>query len=282
MTMVEFDISRAVSQPIGNFALVDLAQRDENDLLRWLYDSSDGGSIPWVSLYQGSELADIWKAGPVLVALDRQDEFREVFIKRCTKEPLGILISAPEVSLNKLANHLKRHNTAELDGKSSIFRFYDPRSLSPLLTVLQPNQRYRLTGASQWCWHHDGQWWVSSEAQTEEWPEPIQPLVIDREQLVALDEARVAQFADTLTNYYRSHISALDPEQFVQGEVKSAKTAGITLLADQERWVRLAIAAGAPLTKTASWQELSNDKGLSPSQILNHLESKQRIVAHVD
>jgi hypothetical protein len=282
MTMVEYDTRKIVSEPPGDFALLDLAQRDENHLLRWFYDHFGDGSIPWQSLYQGSELADIWKTGPILIALEHQDEFRDAFIQQCAKEPLGILISAPGVSLNTLANHLTRHKTAELDGKSSLFRFYDPRSLGPLLTVLQPNQRYQLIGASQWCWYHDDQWQVTTETRPDDWPESGNTLVISNEQLKALDEARVAQFAASLTNYYRPHISAPDPEQFVLQDIKSAKTAGITLLADQERWVRLAIAAGGPLTESANWRKLASDQGLSPGQILTHLESQQRTVSYVD
>ncbi|MBS8239560.1 DUF4123 domain-containing protein [Marinobacter lipolyticus] len=282
MTTAETDIKQITTEPGGNFALLDLAQRDDKSLLSWLYSYFGNTQIEWEPLYNGSELQEIWNAGPILIALEQQNEFRSAFIERCEKEPLGILLNAPGTELAVLAKHLKSHVTAELDGKSSLFRFYDPRSLGPLLKVLQPNQSYQLMGASQWCWCHDGQWWATTESQSADWPEPEQPLVIGKAQLDALGEARLAQFAASLTDYYRPHIPAPDPEQFVLAEIRSADESGVTLLADQERWVRLAIQAGVSLTESTNWKHLANDQGLSPSQILTHLESEQRTVAHVD
>ncbi|MGB1951167.1 MAG: DUF4123 domain-containing protein [Marinobacter sp.] len=282
MTTAEMEFKQITTEPGGNFALLDLAQRDDKSLLSWFYSYFGNARIEWEPLYHGSELQEIWSAGPILIALEQQNDFRNALIERCEKEPLGILFNAPRTELAVLAKHLKSHVTAELDGKSSLFRFYDPRSLGPLLKALQPNQRYQLMGASRWCWCHDGQWWMTMGSQSAYWPEPERPLVIGKPQLEALDAARLAQFAASLTDYYRPHIPAQDPEQFVMAEIESANEAGVTLLADQERWVRLAIQANVPLTESTSWQRLASDQGLSPNQILARLESEQRTVTHVD
>lgn len=282
MTTIESIFQRTDTPESADFAILDLAQKDEGQLLGWLYNHFDLGDIPWNPLYQGTELASNWSTGPILIELRDAQVFREALIERYQSDCLGMLISAPDVSLAAMADHLRSLIIPLLDGKPSVFRFYDPRSLGPLLTVLQPKQRYQLLGVSQWCWCNDGQWWVTTESQPAAWPQPGSTLALGKAQLEALDEARIAQFAESLTNYYRPHISASDPEQFVLGEIKSANNAGISLLADQERWVRLAIQAGVPLTESTSWQHLASDQGLSPSQILAHLESEQRTVAHVN
>lgn len=282
MTTIESIFQRTEKPENTDFAILDLAQKDEGQLLGWLYSHFDSSDIPWNPLYQGTELASNWSTGPILIELRDSQVFRETLIERYQSDYMGMLISAPDVSLAAMADHLRSLIITLLDGKPSVFRFYDPRSLGPLLNVLEPNQRYQLMGASQWCWCHDGQWWMTTESGFADWPEPEQPLVVGKAQLEALDEARLAQFAASLKDYYRPHIPGPDPEQFVLAEIKSANESGVTLLADQERWVRLAIQAGVPLTTSANWQQLASDQELSPSQILAHLESEQRTVAHVD
>ncbi|MDI9243996.1 DUF4123 domain-containing protein [Marinobacter sp. CHS3-4] len=276
MTMREPGFNTSSEPEEADFALLDLAQKDENQLLSWLYQHFDRGEITWESLYQGTELADLWKSGPILIDLRDQTDFCESLIQRYQREPLGMLITAPSVILADLAVHLRSLTTVSVDGKPTLLRYYDPRSTGPLLKVLEPGQKARLIGpARQWHWYRYGKWWQSLEVQAEPAPEQSAPFAITGAQVKEMDDARVRQFATVLADNYRVHIPAEDAEQFALNEVLKAQQAGINLQADQDRWLRMAIRLKGPLLDSPDWKQLAENSNRTAAQILSQLECEQ-------
>jgi uncharacterized protein DUF4123 len=276
MTMHEPGLQTSSVPEGADFALLDLAQKDENQLLSWLYQHFDRGEIPWEALYQGTELADLWKSGPILIGLQDQPDFCKSLIQRYQREHLGMLITAPSVTMADLAAHLRSLVSVLVDDKPTLFRFYDPRSTGPLLTVLEPGQKARLIGpARQWHWYRYGKWWQSPDIQAESAPKQTAPVALTAAQITEMDDARVRHFARVLGDNYRAHIPAEDPEGFALKEVLAAQQEGVNLQADQDRWLRMAIRLKGPLLESPDWQRLAEHSNRTAVQILSQLECEQ-------
>jgi hypothetical protein len=276
MTMIEPVSAKKTKPQNADFAILDLAQQEEGVLLGWLYSHFEHKEIPWVSLYFGSELNSDWTAGPILVELRGANEFQDALIERCQTEYLGVLIHAGDISLITMAKHLCSLITVQLDNKPALFRFYDPRSLGPLLEVLEPAQRQRLTGpVERWSWYQYQNWyqWGTQARSTTSATE--KSLTISAAQRVQMDTARSRQFAQSLIHTYRAHIPDDDAETFVMNEVQASSSVGLTSLADQERWLRMALKVQHPLIESPQWCEIAQSGEKTAAQILNQLECEQ-------
>ena len=276
MNTIETDPQQLHPEVNADFAILDLAQKDEGLLLGWLYRNFENSEIPWEPLYQGTSLADLWKKGPILVELKHSPAFREALIERYRSDYLGMLVHAPEINFEQLADHLRSIITIERKGKPAVFRFYDPRSLGPLFDVLDPAQRQSLLGpASRWTWHSYGQWqFVSSDIQQQVLSKG-RVFAISEEQIAQLDSARLKQFGLFLADKYRAYIPSNDSDSFVLGEIESAQDAGISSHVDQERWLRAAIKLRGRLQDTPQWNQLMQGEGKTPLQALSQLEIEQ-------
>lgn len=276
MTIIELlsELTEAPEQ--ADFAILDLAQKDEGQLLAWLYSYVDQREIPWASLYQGTALASHWTTGPILVELREVPAFHQALIERYQSECLGMLISAPDVSLETMADHLRLRVIVQKDGKPSVFRYYDPRNLGPLFAVLEPLQQQQLIGPGrQWLWYHHGQWQQASSSRQDGEFNENKLFVISGEQLASMDQARSRQFALSLADNYRGHIPSDDAESFALNEVKAAHELGISSQADQDRWLRMAIKIQGPLQASPQWRQLAQGTDKTPLQILSQLECEQ-------
>src|SRR5690554_3178421 len=264
------------SQEIADFAILDLAQKDEGLLLGWMYRYFDNAEIPWDPLYQKTEMAELWKKGPILIDLRHSPVFREALIERYQTEYLRILISAPDVDLLTMADHLRSIITVQQDSKLSIFRFYDPRALGAVFEVLEPSQHQQMLGpSSKWTWHHHQQWWQFASSQQGDSYSPPGALSITSEQIIQMDETRSRQFAMFMAQTYGDHIPAEDVQGFALNEVSAARSAGFSAQVDFERWLRMAIKVGGSLTESDRWQQLAGNNERSPLQILSQLECEQ-------
>ena len=275
MNTIDTVSERPNSEAFADFAILDLAQKDEGLLLGWMY-SYFTTEIPWEPLYQSTALADRWKSGPILIELRHSPAFREALIERYRSDYLGMLIHAPEINLAQLADHLRSIIIIQREDKSAVFRFYDPRSLGPLFDVLEPVQRQSLLGpASRWIWYLYGQWQVASSDVQREIPGEGLVFTISEEQIMQLDRARLKHFALFLADKYRAYVPSTDSDSFVLGEIESAQDSGISSQADQERWLRMAIKLSGRLLESAQWSQLIRVEGKTALQALSQLETEQ-------
>ncbi|KEF30959.1 hypothetical protein D777_02112 [Marinobacter nitratireducens] len=276
MSIIESIPQQTEAPEQTDFAILDLAQKDEGQLLGWLYSHVDQREIPWASLYQGTALANHWTTGPILIELREAPAFHQALIERYQSECLGMLISAPDVSLETMADHLRLRAIVEKDGKPSVFRYYDPRSLGPLFAVLEPLQQQQLIGpGSQWLWYHHGQWQQASSSRQDGEFSENKSFVISAEQLARMDQARSHLFALSLAHNYRGYIPSDDADSFVLSEVKAAQELGLATQADQDRWLRMAIKVQGPLQESSQWRQLAQGTDQTPLQILSQLECEQ-------
>ncbi|CAK9886231.1 MAG: hypothetical protein XXXJIFNMEKO3_02659 [Candidatus Erwinia impunctatus] len=105
-------------------------------------------SYPLFDPYPDSKIAF---AGPWLIKLNKSECYREKFKELDIKYPAlsWLLSSSPP---DALLNNFKDFLTLELpDGKSALFRFYDPRVLSNLTDWIDEQDFSRLIqGVSEW------------------------------------------------------------------------------------------------------------------------------------
>ena len=241
-----------------------------------MYRYFDNAEIPWAPLYQKTQLAELWKKGPILIDLRHSPVFREALIERYQSEYLGILISAPDMDLEAMADHLRSIITVQQDGKPSIFRFYDPRAVGALFEALESSQHQQmLGGSSKWMWHHHRQWWQFASSQQSDSFDPPRTLSITSEQIRQVDDTRFRQFAQFMAQAYGEHIPSKDAQGFALNELSAARSAGLSSQVDFERWLRMAIKVKGPLMESDPWQHLAGNSGRSPLQILSQLECEQ-------
>jgi hypothetical protein len=87
-----------------------------------------GSGLPWACLYAGKLSGEIAAVAPYLVRLARDDGFTGDLLARWGSS-WGVLLSAG-VDLERLRRHFRRMLRVETeDGRTLLFRFYDPRVL---------------------------------------------------------------------------------------------------------------------------------------------------------
>jgi hypothetical protein len=91
-----------------------------------------------VSLYRGRAERDYWSIAPYLAFVD--DDLAHWLHEHLTGRPWGFLVST-EMDLSSLRRHLRRLLLVEVpDGRTMLFRFYDPRVLHRWLASATPDE----------------------------------------------------------------------------------------------------------------------------------------------
>ncbi len=268
-----------------DFAILDLAQDD--DLLEWLYSHMQTGEIAWESLFIGTRYHPEWRCGAILIELRGKTGFQESMRQRMSRQPVGLLIASRKNTLQVMASRLREALFANVSGVEKLFRFYDPRSLSALFSILDKLQIERLlSGSDAWTWFADGHWHrIDNEAtepsaekepsaETEPSAEIGEPIRLTEQQVDQLALARKIDLINMLYQHYLAHLPASDPLAFVNQQVGVASEFGLTRQRDYERWIRLAIMEGGPLEHSPRWVAL-HQTGENPGKVLDILEVEQ-------
>ncbi|MDX1302292.1 DUF4123 domain-containing protein [Photobacterium sp.] len=105
-------------------------------------------------LFSATQYHSLAMDGPVIV--QSTERLLEFFINEfITGGYAGFAVQA-KLEQSEVAEHLKRNLTVCADGKECLFRFYEPRYLSAILSDVVPEQRQYLMGnvEARWIWPH--------------------------------------------------------------------------------------------------------------------------------
>lgn len=210
-----------------------------------------------------------------MIDMKGKAEFQESMRQRLSRQPIGLLIASRKNALHVLASRLREALFASTSGVEKLFRFYDPRGLSALFSVLDKPQTERLlSGSDSWIWFADGQWHQIDSQTAEPTAEIGKPITLTEQQIDQLALARKSNLIAMLHQHYLAHLPASDPLAFVSQQVGVAREFGLTRQRDFERWIRLAIMEGGPLEQSPRWVAL-DQTGENPGKVLDRQEVEQ-------
>lgn len=128
--------------PARVYAVLDAAR--DPAIYRALYDHE--GEVPIRCLYQGDMAIELCEVAPYLVELDRDSPFTAWLLEHGWGDAWGIFVRSTQ-PFDDVRRHLRKFTVvATEDGRSLLFRFYDPRVLRIFLPIATPDQMKQLFG----------------------------------------------------------------------------------------------------------------------------------------
>ncbi len=119
------------------------------------------------SLFDKTPLAEIADAGPFLVEVDQNSTVFAYLLAKMPQHPWGYFILSHD-DIETLSNRLQIFlNTQMPEGKSFLFRFYDPRVMFNQVRILSDEKLSSLVGHGNFFVlpEFDGQHWLSVDYQ---------------------------------------------------------------------------------------------------------------------
>ena len=158
------------------------------------------------------------------------------------------------------------------DAPARLMRFFDPRWLEPLLNSLNESQLLQFIGPlTDIAWRNELGWRHLANPRPDPHAELQEPgwLHLSVERQAQMDEHRLHVLAARFALDYQSVLSMPDPMAFVYRQLLGARHAGYLQLAEQERWLRLALRQGDGFWSRSPSTELlaRNDLGLGDKLI---------------
>lgn len=267
-TLDQLRVSKAEPSQV-EFAIIDLAL--DGDFLRYLYEAASQGNIQWRSLLENTRWQSGWQAGPILVESSEQPCFLDSLKIRLKASPLGILMETGE-SFEQVFGWAHSLLLAMADSDEYLFRFYDPRSLVPLLATLGAKRKFLARPGTIVYWSHGGVWQSWPDGQHE--VAALRPLRLSRAELADLPTYRMADRAISYAAIYRDHLPEVSNHRgWVLEQLQEAAGLGLKSASQQERWLRLRIRNQAPLLSRTEHREIMDTPDLAPADRLNAMES---------
>lgn len=267
-TLDQLEVSKAEPAQI-EFAIIDLALG--GDVLRSLYEAGSQSNIRWRSLLENTRWQSGWQAGPILIGLSGHTSFLDSLKVQFNESPLGILVETG-VSFDQVFEWAHSLLLAMADSDEFLFRFYDPRSLGPLLATLGEKSKSLVSPGTTIYWAHRGVWqsWAGKQREAG----VFGPIRLSRAELADLPGYRMADRAVNYAAVYRDHLPDIgDHRLWVLEQLQEAARLGFQSAAQQERWLRLRIRNQAPLLSRPEHREIMDAPNLAPADRLKAIES---------
>lgn len=268
-TLEQLEVSTTEPANVA-YAIIDLAL--DGDFLRYLYEAAGQGNIQWRSLLEGTRWQPGWQAGPILIGFSQHPSFMDSLKGRLNASPLGILLETGD-SFEQVFGWAHSLLLAMADSDEYLFRFYDPRSLGPLLATLGEKRNSLVRPGTILCWSHRGVWksWPQEQLEAAE----VGPAVrLSRGELADLPGYRMADRAISYAATYQDHLPEVsDRRVWVLQQLQEAAGLGFQPASQQERWLRLRIRHQMPLLSRPEYREVMDTPDLPPADRLNAMES---------
>ena len=236
--------------------------------------ANDYGVQRCTPLFDETPYAGLQVAGPFALLCAAPDALMEHAGKLLERADAGcVAYLEDEQSFERAVEHWRGLLTISTDETpAQLMRFFDPRWLEPLLNSLDETELLQFMGPlTGMTWRNDLGWRYLSNPQPDLGAEIPKPgwLHLGLERQALMDEYRLKVLAGRFAVDYQSVLAMPEPVEFVYRQLLGAQTTGYLQLADQERWLRLAICQGDEFWKHTPNIELlaRNDLGLGDKLI---------------
>lgn len=178
-----------------------------------------------------------------------------------------------EQSFERAVEHWRSLLTISTDDTpAQLMRFFDPRWLEPLLNSLDEAELLQFMGPlTDMVWRNELGWRHLANPRPDPDVEIQKPgwLHLSLARQAQMDEHRLKVLAGRLALDYQAVLSMPKPVEFVHRQLLGARQTGYLQLAEQERWLRLALRQGDGFWSSSPNTELlaRDDLGLGDKLI---------------
>ena len=248
------------------------------DLLSHLFQSDEQFPPSCLPLFTNTPYADLQSAGPYIVLYPQKQTVAPYASALLEQSDAGCVawLSDPAL-LDQGVEHWRSLLTVRTDEESQqMMRFFDPRWLEPLLLSLDESEKGQFMGPfSALAWRNEIGWSVYAKPPHSP-PTSNQPpawLYLDEERQSLIEQGRLRVIATRFAEDYREVLPTDDSVEFVHRQLLAAKDTGYEQMADQERWLRVAIQRGDRFWKQPPATELLARDDIALGDKLTQLES---------
>jgi len=267
-----FDESGALAGA-RRFAILDGAF--DEDLAMQIYLKANDGLPTWHPLVIDTPYADLYKASPCLVLCEDHPALIDYASAMLGQLDAGCVLWLEEgVHPDQATAHCRSLLSARDErNQQRMFRFYEPRWLEPLFSVMSMDEALDFLGPfSAIAWRNERGWRQVSRVGT--WSGEIKEhgwFWLDGERQAQLGHARLPLIAAQLASEYQPYHPAATDERVLEALLK-ASTWGYDDLASQERWLRLELQAPAGTLSSGHAQQILTRPDLAKGEKLDALE----------
>ncbi len=228
----------------------------------------------YVPLFDETPYAGLQVAGPFALLCAAPDAFMEHASRLLERADAGcVAYLEDEQSFERAVEHWRSLLTISTDDTpAQMMRFFDPRWLEPLLNSLDETELLQFMGPlTGLAWRNELGWRYLANPQPDPHAEIQQPgwlhLGVDRQAL--MDQYRLKVLAGRFALDYQAVLAMPEPVEFVYRQLLGAQATGYLQLAEQERWLRLALRQGDGFWRRTPNSELlaRDDLGLGDKLI---------------
>lgn len=273
---------RSISMPLDEsgtrtgsqrFAILDGAF--DEDLAMQIYLKANDGLPTWHPLVIDTPYADLYKASPCLVLCEGHSALIDYASAMLGQLDAGCVLWLEEgVHPDQAAAHCRSLLSARDErNQQRMFRFYEPRWLEPLFSVISQDEARAFLGPfSAIAWRNERGWRQVFRAGT--WSGEIKEhgwFWLDGERQAQLGHARLPLIAARLASDYQPYHPAATEERVLEALLQASKW-GYDDLASQERWLRMELQAPAGSLSSDRAQQILTRPDLAKGEKLDELE----------
>ncbi|MDO7930397.1 DUF4123 domain-containing protein [Pseudomonas sp. KFB-139] len=248
------------------------------DLLNHLFQGENQASPNCIPLFINTPYADLQPNGPYIVLCPAKSMSQEFAAALLEQEDAGCVAwLSSSASLDQGIEHWRSLLTVRTDDEpQQMMRFYDPRWLEPLLLSFSEAEQAQFIGPfTALAWRNEIGWryYANPPQSLTTTVQPTAWLYLSSERQVLIEQGRLKVIATRFAEDYRDALPAEDPVAFVYRQLLAGKEIGYEQIADQERWLRLAIGRGDSFWKRSPDAEVLARSDVALGDKLAQLES---------
>lgn len=248
------------------------------DLLTRLFQGDEQSRPRCIPLFLNTPYAELQPAGPYVVVCPAKGDSTAYASALLEQSDAGCVAwLSNEQALDNGVEHWQSLLTVCTDdAPQQMMRFFDPRWLEPLLRSLNETERAQFIGPfTGMAWRNEMGWRYCAKPPKSPATE-LQPpawLYLSPEREESIEQGRLKVIAARFAEDYREVLPAEDTVEFVHRQLLAGQKAGYQQMADQERWLRLAISRGDSFWANAPDAELLARNDVALGEKLTQLES---------
>ncbi|WP_166225276.1 DUF4123 domain-containing protein [Pseudomonas atagonensis] len=248
------------------------------DLLSHLFQGEEQLRPDCIPLFTNTPYTDLQPAGPYAVmyrANPSTVSYASTLLEQCDAGCVAWLDSAGV--LDQGLEHWRSLLTVRTDeNPQQMMRFYDPRWLEPLLLSLSETEKAQFIGPfSGLAWKNEIGWrhYAKSPQSPTTAIQPPAWLYLTTERQTLIEQNRLYVIATRFAADYHEVLPTDDSVDFVHRQLLAGQDRGYEQMADQERWLRLALQRGDRFWEQAPAADLLARDDIALGDKLTQLES---------
>jgi hypothetical protein len=250
----------------------------DSDLLTHLFQGDEQSRPQCIPLFLSTPYAELQPTGPYVVVVPKKGDSTEYASTLLEQSDAGCVAwlnneQALDIGIDNWRSLLTVRTD---DAPQQMMRFFDPRWLEPLLRSLDETERAQFIGPfTGMAWRNEMGWRYYAKSPKSA-PSELQPpawLYLSPERQALIEQGRLKVIAARFAEDYREVLPAEDTVEFVYRQLLAGQEAGYLQMADQERWLRLAVSRGDSFWANARDAELLARSDVAQGEKLTQLES---------